>query len=200
MGCNEHLIGKPNCHADHQRGTTCGQSLTVDIQMYFQKVNPQQEEGKFFGGPVKAHCRGGWKIQFAIWTDFLQRKITVNTERECPVTCYRSPLSQQSQFPPSSDYVFAWMTLKSEDVPLGNKLGKCSPFSLSTESEIVLFCYFFLLNFAFSSSFSQNQLITILNKTFTWTSFHLRLIFCIGYVENKLHTCKFQPGVEHYAI
>lgn len=28
MGCNEHLIGKPNCHADHQRDTMCGEGLT----------------------------------------------------------------------------------------------------------------------------------------------------------------------------
>lgn len=199
MGCNEHLIGKPNCHADHQRDTMCGEDLTVDIQMYFQKLNPQQEEGKFFGGPEKAPRSGEWRIQFAIWTDVLQHKLTVNTERECPVTCYRSPLSQQSEFPRSSDYVFAWVTLKSEYVPLGNKLGRCNPFLHSKESEIVLFCLF-LLNFAFSSSsISQNQLIVILNKTFTWTSFHLHLVFLYR-VRWKLHKCKFQPGVEQYVI
>jgi len=36
------------------RDSTCGQGLAVDVQMYFQKLNPQQEEGKFFGGPEKA--------------------------------------------------------------------------------------------------------------------------------------------------
>jgi len=58
------------------------------------------------------------------------------------------------------------MTLKSEYVPLENKLGKYSPFLVSKESEIILFCLF-LLNFAFSSSVSQNELIVTLDKTFT---------------------------------
>lgn len=58
MGCNEHPIGKPNCHADHQRDRDCGQGLTGEMQICFQKLNLQQEERRFFGGPVKAPCGG----------------------------------------------------------------------------------------------------------------------------------------------
>lgn len=54
MGCNEHLIGKSNCHADNQRDAVCRKGLPVNIQMSLQKLNPQQEEGKFFGVPMKA--------------------------------------------------------------------------------------------------------------------------------------------------
>lgn len=52
-------MGNPNCHANHGGDATRGQGLTVDMRMRFQKLNPQQEEVKFFSGPVKASCCGG---------------------------------------------------------------------------------------------------------------------------------------------
>lgn len=70
MGCNEHPIGKPNCDADHQRDRDCRQGLTGEIQMCSRRT----------GNALVAlwrHLVGGWKIQFAIWTDFLQHELLV---------------------------------------------------------------------------------------------------------------------------
>lgn len=192
VGCNEHPIGEPNCHADHQRDRDCG-----EIQMCFQKLSPQQEERKFFGGPVKAPC-GGMKDSIC-YLDWFLAAWTVNTERECPVIYCTSPLSEQPQFPPSSNYDFAWMTLKSEHVPLGNKLGKCSPFHSPGRAKLFCSVYFswfwhFLILFRRmnSSLFLTKSLLELLS-IYPW-------YFSIGYIENKLHKCKFQPGIEHYVI
>lgn len=68
LGCNEHLIGKPNCHADHQRDRNCGQGLTGEIQMCSRRK----------GNSLVAlwrHLAGRWNVQFAIWTDFLQHQL-----------------------------------------------------------------------------------------------------------------------------
>lgn len=69
-GCKEHPIGKPNCHADHQRHWNCRQGLTGEIQMCSRRKGNSLVD-------LWRHLVEGWKIPFAIWIDFLQHEMLI---------------------------------------------------------------------------------------------------------------------------